>query len=664
MTGKGAALYLEVALGFRTISHCVIWNNLSQAENGGSDIYVAPGGVSPKYRHCLIQGSYPAGIGNLDGKDQRNAPLFVVPTSPDMNDLTLVNLRMKPNSPTINQGDEFFLPKDLLDLNENSLTTEKIPVDFEGTPRILFSKPDLGAYESSSSVLHVNAAVLGGKRNGIGWKNAYTSLAHAIVDAQPQQQLWVAHGIYRPTEGNSSAINISDPTVSFNLKNELAIYGGFSGNELDFSQRNILNNISILSGDVDFNDEAPILTDYTQTVGINSYHVVRGDNTLRSAVLDGFVITAGKATTPIPGTLHNQAGGLLIENGNALIRNCRFTGNSALHGAGGGAHCRGGAKPLFINCLFTGNAALFGSAIIVSSQSNPTFTNCTITANTATSSTFYVAGAKAWISNTIIWNNTATNGSADTESIFLTSASCDINHSLIQHSNGSGQNWNTTMGTDGGENIDQPPHFVGFKDYRLNYTSPAIDVGNNIADLDGIGQGSDTMLSSTKKDAYSQSRIVSDASNSGTIDIGYFEYQSQRGSDTDADGMADYFEIQNSIPESSTSLLPSEDLDGDGRSNLEEYVFATNPRMLDHAFQSKLFQINGVGPDYYGVSYTYEQSSSKFVNMTIERSDNLKNWTEILNNPQKISLGKYLIFDDNNVNETSKGFIRFLIQSK
>ncbi len=127
----------------------------------------------------------------------------------------------------------------------------------------------------------------------LSWINACT-LQTALTGAASGDEIWVAAGTYKPTAG-------TDRTVTFQLKNGVALYGGFAGTETARTQRNPAVNVTILSGDIDNNDsQTPIITDLTTVTGntTNSWHVVTGAT---GATLDGFTITAGNnsaATTP------------------------------------------------------------------------------------------------------------------------------------------------------------------------------------------------------------------------------------------------------------------------------------------------------------------------------------------------------------------------------
>jgi hypothetical protein len=107
---------------------------------------------------------------------------------------------------------------------------------------------------------------------------AACDLQYAIGIANSGDEIWARNGTYLPTTG-------TDRSISFTLKNGVAIYGGFNGTETDISQRNPEVNVTTLSGDIGINGDA----------SDNSYHVVAGVGLDSSAVLDGFTITAGNA---------------------------------------------------------------------------------------------------------------------------------------------------------------------------------------------------------------------------------------------------------------------------------------------------------------------------------------------------------------------------------
>lgn len=94
--------------------------------------------------------------------------------------------------------------------------------------------------------MHTHAATIyvkhnaTGSANGTSWTNAHTNLSTALSNSSSGDEIWVAAGTYKPTTGTSR-------TISFEMEDGVALYGGFSGNETSRSQRNWQNNVTILS---------------------------------------------------------------------------------------------------------------------------------------------------------------------------------------------------------------------------------------------------------------------------------------------------------------------------------------------------------------------------------------------------------------------------------
>ncbi len=99
-----------------------------------------------------------------------------------------------------------------------------------------------------------------------------------------------------------------------------------------------------------------------------------------ATVLDGFTITGGTGDTSVSG---NQSGGGMFNRGSSpTVKNCTFTGNTALT-RGGGMWNIESSNPTIINSTFTGNSCLNTGGGIYNSFSAPTLTNCMFNNNTA-----------------------------------------------------------------------------------------------------------------------------------------------------------------------------------------------------------------------------------------------------------------------------------------
>ena len=124
-----------------------------------------------------------------------------------------------------------------------------------------------------------------GTNDGSSWTNAYRELRDAISAVDPFTQIWVAEGTYVPTE------SVMNEGAAFLLRNNVGIYGGFSGVETSLDQRDWVAHPTVLSGDV-LGDDLP---DFVQWED-NTWSVVQADATAdHTAVLDGFTLTHGYA---------------------------------------------------------------------------------------------------------------------------------------------------------------------------------------------------------------------------------------------------------------------------------------------------------------------------------------------------------------------------------
>ncbi len=173
---------------------------------------------------------------------------------------------------------------------------------------VLFFVLFLVVSASEGAILYVNTGAAGAN-DGTSWTDAFRSLQDALNAAASGDEIWVAAGIYRPATG-------IDRSISFVLKNGVALYGGFAGTETLEKQRKWRLNETVLSGNIGVPGSA---TD-------NSFHVVVAGGTDSTAVLDGFTITGGNAN----GAANDQkrGGGMFNTNwSNPELMNCTFAEN-------------------------------------------------------------------------------------------------------------------------------------------------------------------------------------------------------------------------------------------------------------------------------------------------------------------------------------------------
>jgi hypothetical protein len=329
----------------------------------------------------------------------------------------------------------------------------------------------------------------------------------------------VASGAYSPALEFTGTLThyVSLPatiprSTTFQLVDGVALYGGFAGSETSRGQRDWQNNVTVLSGDLDGDDQTDahgVITHTDYISGTNAYHVVTSHGLTETAVLDGFTLTGGNANGDYP---NDSGGGMFNEDSSPTVRNVTFSGNTADWGGGmrndfsnnptlvdvtfcgntadeGGGMANSGSHPALTNVTFNGNTATWHGGGVWNYDSNPTLTNVTFSGNTAMlgdGGGMYNELSSPALTNCILWGDTPN------QIYNLSDNSSTISYSDIQGSGGSGPGWDSNLGIDGGGNIDADPQFVdadgpddvlGTPDdnLRLQLTSPAIDAGDNTA---------------------------------------------------------------------------------------------------------------------------------------------------------------------------------------
>jgi predicted outer membrane repeat protein len=189
--------------------------------------------------------------------------------------------------------------------------------------------------------------------------------------------------------------------MSFNMKNGVALYGGFVGTESALSQRPASLTLAqpsstTLSGDLGtLNDRID-----------NSVHIIVNTDLNNTAVLDGFVITGGYLDTGVSGVDYNtlQGGGMRNLRSSPSIRNCFFTDNfgSLSPIRGSGLYSDATSFPQLTNCTFERNRSSEGAAIYGDSIS---LTNCYFSNNSSSGYATVIIKKTALVSNCNFNNN-------------------------------------------------------------------------------------------------------------------------------------------------------------------------------------------------------------------------------------------------------------------
>lgn len=541
----GGAYYNLVSQGIGSpqFTNCSFQSNQGVIHNDG---YLST--VQPMLTNCVVfRNGAEATFTNLYGATVRleyslvdNTVTGYTPvsslttvTSPFLNS---VSTKLSPCSPAINTG------------LSSATGLTGISTDLAGNPRIAQDQVDMGAYEFGElpsmaryKRLYVNASATG-TNSGLDWANAFIDLQAALFYpcVADTLEIWVAGGTYKPTTTTSR-------DMSFALRNNVTIYGGFTGNETALHERPILDLSrplsTTLSGDIG-NLNNP--TD-------NSYHVISNPASLTTtAVLDGFVITGGNADDNVLNGTRRLGGGI-YNNGrgnycNPTIRNCSFVNNSA--SLGGAIHNEGRengmSNPTIVNCLFLNNTASSGGGAVFNSGpqgvSSPVITNCAFVNNTSTTGGAMYNFGEYGVSSPLLNNCSFVNNLADYGGVVYSSgyqgaSRTTLNNCLTFNSVDTGEiDFKNTFGSttiaqyslfgsgvggyaSGPGNLTTTAFpFVSPTNLQLNPSSPALNAGNPASSTVLTGPYSVTELPAT--DLANQARIV------GTqIDMGAYEYQ-------------------------------------------------------------------------------------------------------------------------------------------
>jgi parallel beta-helix repeat protein len=308
--------------GCTTITNCIITDN-------GDDL----DSCSATYSYVQDEDSGQGNRGPSDGD-----PSFIQLNDPDGPDGVFFTvddgLRLKPDesSKCIDHGsDATGIPSsDIMGLGRVN-----VPYITDGDD----GHYDMGAYEARD-VYRVKKGASGA--TGKSWDNSdafgelYTALANS--DVQDGGEIWVAANTYKP--------ETSSQDNKFQMYEGVEIYGGFDGTEMARHEREIANNVTILSGDID-------------TGGSNDSHVVvaGADN----AILDGFTIKDAI------GQGNSDKGAILCASTSPSIINCIIHSNHT------GVYCSS-SSPVITNCTIADNSA-YG---IYCDPASPVITNCIV----------------------------------------------------------------------------------------------------------------------------------------------------------------------------------------------------------------------------------------------------------------------------------------------
>ena len=331
---------------------------------------------------------------------------------------------------------------------------------------------------------------------GTSWSDAFQTIEDALSIATDGDQLWIAEGFYVPT----SETTIGDPrSVTYLIREPIDLYGGFDGTEAMLEDRDTFSHHTILTGDINSDDNAG------GSNSENAYHVITTSNvTTGSIKIDGFWIHGGNANT----ATDKFGGGIYIDDTVQIpieVSRTRIQANAAEYGGAianvsslsmlsllkvilklNEASSSGGA-------LYTVGDIAIDTSVIIGNTSlqgiggggkfggNVTILNTTFSQNTArVAGCISTNGTSIEIQNSILWNNESIYGS--NEQVSRGSANMTARYSCIENlpddliGNGNinvNPHFNNVLGPDGEEG-------TGDEDFHLFQGSPCIDAGDNL----------------------------------------------------------------------------------------------------------------------------------------------------------------------------------------
>jgi len=404
----GGAIYCSLS-SYPVTTNTIFWQNYDYE---GIEHFSAHSDIEIKVINSNVQGGNKYGIStnnyvnNIDTLPRFISPSLSVGIS---DDALSANWNINPCSPYIDKG------------TIDDLSVSIPSKDILGNTRILGSSIDIGPFEFDGVVAGLEPKLIiyvkpGETGSGQSWDDPIGDIQKAIdipLGCHMKKEIWVAQGTYYP---DTTGLEDSR-SASFILRNNNEVYGGFNGTELNISERSIVENATILSGDIGIleNDED------------NSYNVIKCFNLNPSSILDGLFVEGGYASEYLD---NGNGGGVLCINSNNTFRNLTIQNNfSNYDGAGiscfnsglqlsnslikdnyadgnGGAVSIKKSIPVLLNNKIVNNYANGNGGAIYSYESFVHTINCIIANNEGyTGGGYFSAYSNSKLINSTITNN-------------------------------------------------------------------------------------------------------------------------------------------------------------------------------------------------------------------------------------------------------------------
>jgi hypothetical protein len=240
----------------------------------------------------------------------------------------------------------------------------------------------MGNISTAQSTIYVNAASTGSNRLGTSWADAFPNLQAAldVATCANVQDIWIAEGKYVPSK--RQIISLAK-TETFEIPQNINLYGGFAGTETNKNQRNVAAHITYLSGDIAGDDNWPTTllpyylfsqsntSDNIYTIVTAAYPSFSGSQN----TFDGLTIIGGYANNDLAYRMiggsnldYKYGGGMLLFNGTTTINNCKLLFNYAHLGAG--IHASTNNVYLTNSMIYANRGTEIGSAVTAISNFN------------------------------------------------------------------------------------------------------------------------------------------------------------------------------------------------------------------------------------------------------------------------------------------------------
>jgi len=416
----------------------------------------------------------------------------------------------------------------------------------------------------------------GSERGGDGasWDTAYRLVRMAIWKAEPGDEIWVAKGVYRPSDRKREDF--------YYLGTQVRMYGGFNGDEIAREDARPRENVTVLSGDLngdDMVDENGVTLSYADqgTSEKNSSWCILRIKDAIGVVVDGFVICGGEGHSRGGGviclgasevtmsrcvvrgnkgktgggiyvsgqsqfTLRDSwvlgnysdtfGGGITSDEAGVTAERCWIAGNRSKAQGGGISLHREGVTFVIRDSVISGNSAgRFGGAIQSwAANTLVDLTNVTVTGNRedeSGSAAIHLGKEGRLVArNSILWGNEKSYNPGESTAIWT--------NCLLEGSCGS-KEWSEYYGADGGGNVDFDPRFIEPLDWK---SVPSIAGDFRLAPDSPVKGLGDASLTSSATDFSRSKRVMGDGIEIGAHEI--FEESAEADSPASSQGEASW----------------------------------------------------------------------------------------------------------------------------